>query len=68
MEGIKKVLLIGIIAGVIEAIIWFLLSDSKDKTKIMIILFFAYTSAYVVVAQLERNIPEDGVKYETAFF
>lgn len=64
---IKKVLLIGVIAGAIETAIWYLLSDTKDKMKIMITLFILYTVAYVVVAQLERYIPEDdGVKYETA--
>jgi hypothetical protein len=59
----KKVLLIGIVAGAVEAIIWYILSEQKDKTKLFLLLFTLYTIAYIVVAELERNIPEDG-KYE----
>ena len=55
----KKILLIGIIAGLIETIIWYLLSNNKNKIQIMLVTFFVYTAAYVVIAELERNIPED---------
>jgi len=63
---IKKVLLIAIIAGIIETAIWLLLSDDKNKVKMAISLFTLYTAAYVIIAEMERNIPEDNdEKYET---
>jgi uncharacterized membrane protein len=62
---IKKVLLIAIIAGIIETAIWLLLSDDKNKVKTAISLFTLYTAAYVIIAEMERNIPEDEIKYET---
>jgi hypothetical protein len=69
MTGKVKVLIIGIIAGIIEVAVWYFLSDTKEKLNTIILLFVLYTAAYVIIAELERNIPEDdGVKYETAMF
>ena len=54
----RKVFTIALICGFTEAIIIFLLPDTKSIFRLALVAFLLYMIAYIILAELERYLPE----------